>query len=197
MLINQHPNIEIRIFNPVSRSGIYALNFLGHFDKANRRMHNKSFTVDNVASVVGGRNIADEYFGAREDAKFGDLDVIGIGPITAEVSEMFDSFWNHETALPVPAFAKMPDDPEAELDRLRQHLEEQIVVAKTSKYGEAVRDKVIDFIERPDAEIEWVPYQLVYDSPDKGVRSKDGPSVSIVEPLAEALQTAQKEVLVV
>jgi putative cardiolipin synthase len=29
LLMNQHPNIEIRIFNPVSRSGIYAFNFIG------------------------------------------------------------------------------------------------------------------------------------------------------------------------
>ena len=196
--LDSHPNFEIRIFNPFRRGAAGRVwSGLTDFGRINRRMHTKTFTVDNQVTVIGGRNIADEYFGAREDAKFGDLDVIGIGPITTEVSEMFDSFWNHETALPVPAFAKMPDDPEAELDRLRQHLEEQFVVAQTSKYGEAVRDKVIDFIERPDAEIEWVPYQLVYDSPDKGVRSKDGPSVSIVEPLAEALQTAQKEVLVV
>ena len=45
LLMNQHPNIEIRIFNPISRSGIYAFNFIGQFSQANRRMHNKSFMV--------------------------------------------------------------------------------------------------------------------------------------------------------
>ena len=62
LLMTQHPNIDIRIFNPLSRRGVWVFNYLGHFDKANRRMHNKSFTVDNSISVVGGRNIADEYF---------------------------------------------------------------------------------------------------------------------------------------
>jgi len=56
-LLNQHPNIEIRIFNPLSRRGIDTLNLVWNFKQANRRMHNKSFTVDNSISVVGGRNI--------------------------------------------------------------------------------------------------------------------------------------------
>ena len=33
---------------------------------------------------------------------------------------MFDTYWNHELAAPVEAFAKMPDDPAAELERLRR-----------------------------------------------------------------------------
>lgn len=64
--LNQHPNIEIRLFNPISRRGLYYMNFLGDFNRANRRMHNKSFTVDNALSIVGGRNIADEYFQLRQ-----------------------------------------------------------------------------------------------------------------------------------
>ena len=34
------------------------------FGRLNRRMHNKSFTADNVATIIGGRNVGDEYFGA-------------------------------------------------------------------------------------------------------------------------------------
>ena len=81
LLINQHPNIEIRIFNPVSRRGLYALNYLAQFSQANRRMHNKSFTVDNSVSVVGGRNIADEYFQLKTDSIFVDFDILAVGPI--------------------------------------------------------------------------------------------------------------------
>ena len=62
VVFNHHPNIELRLFNPIGRDGVYHLNYLGHFKLANRRMHNKSFTVDNQVSIVGGRNIADEYF---------------------------------------------------------------------------------------------------------------------------------------
>jgi phosphatidylserine/phosphatidylglycerophosphate/cardiolipin synthase-like enzyme len=40
--------------------------FVTDFSRLNRRMHNKSFTVDNQATVVGGRNIGDEYFAAGQ-----------------------------------------------------------------------------------------------------------------------------------
>lgn len=56
------PDSAGRLFNPVGRTGTYMANYLGNFKLANRRMHNKSFTVDNQESVIGGRNIADEYF---------------------------------------------------------------------------------------------------------------------------------------
>ena len=196
--LDSHPNFEIRIFNPFRRGAAgRAWSGLTDFGRINRRMHTKTFTVDSQVTIVGGRNIADEYFGAREDAKFGDLDVIGIGPITNEVSQMFDSFWNHETALPIPAFAKIPDDPAAALDHLRARLEEQFVVARNSKYGEAIHETVLESIERPGADLDWVSYRLVFDSPDKGIRSKEGPKVSIVEPLVEALRSARKELIVI
>jgi putative cardiolipin synthase len=52
-------------------------------------MHNKSFTVDNQATILGGRNIGNEYFDADPDLAFADLDVMGIGPVTREVSASF------------------------------------------------------------------------------------------------------------
>src|SRR5210317_1023092 len=121
--LDSHPNFEIRIFNPFNRGAVgRTLGAATSFRRVNRRMHNKSFTVDNQITIIGGRNIADEYFGAREDAKFGDLDVMGIGPVVQDVSNMFDTYWNHEAALPVPAFVKEPEDPEAALNELRERL---------------------------------------------------------------------------
>ena len=81
MALDSHPNFEIRIFNPFANRSARGLNFATNFSRVNRRMHNKSFTVDNRVTIIGGRNIAAEYFGAREDAKFGDLDVLGVGPV--------------------------------------------------------------------------------------------------------------------
>ena len=80
----------MRLFNPVARGGFYLLNFLGDFDRANRRMHNKSFTVDNQVTIVGGRNIAEEYFELKKDTKFKDLDILGIGPVAEDVETTFD-----------------------------------------------------------------------------------------------------------
>ena len=48
---------------------------------SNRRMHNKSFTADNQATIVGGRNVGNEYFAAGEGVAFADLDVLAVGPV--------------------------------------------------------------------------------------------------------------------
>ncbi len=195
--LDSHPNFEIRIFNPFNRGAAgKAWSGLTNLGRVNRRMHTKTFTIDNQITIIGGRNIADEYFGAREDAKFGDLDVVGVGNVANDVSNMFDSFWNHETALPVQAFAKMPDDPAAQLVLLRERLLRAREQIKDTKYAEAVQAKALEFMDKDNTEFDWAPYQLVYDSPDKGIKSKAGPSVAITPKLVEALKSAEKELIV-
>jgi len=193
-----HPNFDIRIFNPFHRGAAgKAQSALTGFGRINRRMHNKSFTVDNQITVVGGRNIADEYFGAREDAKFSDLDVIGIGPVVRDVSDMFDMYWNHATALPVPAFVKSLEDPEAALDALRAGLAGSMDEIRDSKYAEAVRVKYLEYLE-PGADLfEWAPYELVVDSPDKGIKAKAEEADSIVTPLVESIRAAERELILI
>lgn len=195
--LDSHPNFEIRIFNPFYRGAAgRVVSGMTNFGRINRRMHNKSFTVDNQITVIGGRNIADEYFGAREDAKFSDLDVIGIGPVVSDVSTMFDLYWNHETALPIAAFAKMPDDPAAELLRVRADLDIARSELINTKYANAVREHVIEFVHSDNGAYYWAPYELVYDSPDKGIRKKAAESSSIVTPLVESLSSAKEQVVV-
>ena len=70
------------------------------FARVNRRMHNKSFTADNQATIVGGRNVGDEYFGADTPVAFADLDVIAVGAVVREVSAAFDAYWNSASAYP-------------------------------------------------------------------------------------------------
>jgi putative cardiolipin synthase len=195
--LDSHPNFEIRIFNPFGRSGGRAVNSVTSFSRINRRMHNKSFTVDNQITLIGGRNIADEYFGAREDAKFGDLDVVGIGPVVEDVSNMFDSYWNHETALPVPAFAKMPDDPEDYLVGLRDRLAAARQEAGQGDYAEAVRTSILSYMEDDAAEFLTAPYTLVFDSPDKGIKSRAADAESIRSGLMESLQSAEDQIIVI
>lgn len=196
--LHSHPNFEIRIFNPFKRgSAGRTLGAVTEVARINRRMHNKSFTVDNHITILGGRNIADEYFGAREDAKFGDLDVAAIGPIVQEVSDMFDSYWNHPTALPVPAFVKELDHPEAELNDLRERLEQSLEEIRDSKYAGAVESKILDYGKSDSSIYSWAPYQLVVDSPDKGIKSKAREADSITTPLVAALQSAESELTII
>jgi len=196
--LHSHPNFEIRVFNPFQRGAAgRSLGALTGFSRINRRMHNKSFTIDNQITIIGGRNIADEYFGAREDAKFGDLDVLAIGPIVQEVSDMFDTYWNHQTALPALAFVKELEDPEAALNELRDRLEQSREEIMGSKYADAVRTQVLSYVETDNSLFEWAPYQLVVDSPDKGIKKKAKEADSIITPLIESLRSAESELIVI
>ncbi len=146
--LDSHPNIQIRILNPFYRGAAgKVVSGLTAFGRINRRMHNKSFTVDHQVTIIGGRNIADEYFGAREDSKFSDLDVLGIGPIVSDVSTVFDDYWNHETALPTPAFIRGQDTSAAAVDRYRDALDEALNEATNSRYAKAVEDRIIEQLE--------------------------------------------------
>lgn len=196
--LHSHPNFEIRIFNPFHRGAAgRARSALTGFGRINRRMHNKSFTADNQITIIGGRNIADEYFGVREDAKFGDLDVMGIGPVVQDVSNMFDTYWNHETALPVPAFVQEPEDPEAALNELRERLANAMDDIRESKYAQAVRTKYLEYLQPGKRPFEWAPYELVVDSPDKGVKAKAEEAASITTPLIDSIRAAERELIIV
>jgi len=62
--LDSHPNIEVRIFNPFSRNVGRTFQFISRYGSVTRRMHNKTFTVDNQVAILGGRNIGNEYFDA-------------------------------------------------------------------------------------------------------------------------------------
>ena len=68
--LDQHDNIEVRVFNPFPRRRSRFISLLANFNILNRRMHNKSFTVDNQLTIVGGRNLADEYYQTGGEAEF-------------------------------------------------------------------------------------------------------------------------------
>ena len=102
--LDDHENIEVRVFNPFPRRRSRLISFIANFNILNRRMHNKSFTVDNQVTIVGGRNLADEYFRSGGATEFIDEDLLAIGPVVNDVSDGFDEYWNSPEAIPVNVF---------------------------------------------------------------------------------------------
>jgi putative cardiolipin synthase len=106
--LDAHKNIEVRLFNPFNTRNPSLPSKVAQFvvdgQRLNRRMHNKSFIIDNVVAIVGGRNIGDAYFDASIETNFRDLDVICIGKVVGEASQAFDNYWNSDAAYPVMAF---------------------------------------------------------------------------------------------
>ena len=105
--LDVHDNIEVRVFNPFPRRRSRLISFIANFNILNRRMHNKSFTIDNQVTIVGGRNLADEYFQSGGKAEFIDEDLLAIGAVVDEVSDGFDEYWNSQEAIPINAFNTM------------------------------------------------------------------------------------------
>ena len=100
--INSHPHVEVRIHNPFMMRGLGKwANFTFDLDRLNHRMHNKTFTVDGLVSIAGGRNIGDEYFGYNEQINFDDADLLMVGPVVQQVTESFIDYWNSPWAVPV------------------------------------------------------------------------------------------------
>lgn len=195
--LDAHPNFEVRIYNPFSRRSARALDGLTSFARVNRRMHNKSFTVDNQMTVIGGRNISDHYFSAGLDVNFGDLDVVGIGPVVADVSIMFDEYWNNRAAIPVTALTDAPEQPDEALSQLHERLIRSRAEAHETRYADALRGSILDTMRKDLSVFTWAPYQLVYDSPEKTQKQKADEAASIRTPLMYAFDNAKKEAVVI
>ncbi len=106
MLLNQHPNIEVKVFNPVANRNkfLYYPQFLMDFNRLNSRMHNKLFIVDNVAYITGGRNVGSNYFYPETASNFSDTDVLFLGDMTRHATASFDEYWNHHLSIPASVF---------------------------------------------------------------------------------------------
>jgi len=193
LLINQHPYIEIRIFNPVSRSGIYILNFLGQFSQANRRMHNKSFTVDNAVCVVGGRNIADEYFELKTDVEFVDFDILAVGPVAREISDSFDEYWNHSRAVPIDQFIK--DRKKQDLETVRADIAEEFDGIYETVYKQALTSRLLNHLIEGRTPLFFAHARVLADSPDKLIHKIDETHMRVATELLGVIQSAETEII--
>jgi len=109
--LHEHPNIQLRIFNPWrNRKAGRGVEFVARFSQLNSRMHNKLLIADNHATILGGRNIGDSYFGLSHKFNFHDLDVLGIGPVARQAAGMFDDIWNGGWVISASALPQKVDD---------------------------------------------------------------------------------------
>lgn len=167
--LDSHPNIEVRLFNPMTIRSIRWVNYFVDFSRINRRMHNKSFTADNQATIIGGRNIGDEYFGATDGMLFADLDVVAVGPVVQDVSTDFDRYWNSQSAYPVSMLLPAADP--GQLDNLVE-IKAARITASPAAQGFVTAIKKTDLIHKlisGDIELEWAPTCMLSDDPRKGL----------------------------
>jgi putative cardiolipin synthase len=193
LLINQHPNVEVRLFNPISRRGMHWLNFIGNFRQANRRMHNKSFTVDNAVSIVGGRNIADEYFQLKKTSVFADFDVLAFGPIASDILTSFDAYWNHKLAIPIEQLSSEVDAGVLEVERALVDAEVGATYAEV--YEEALQSQLLQELITGQQSFFEANARVLADDPEKLENKVSVEHKKLVGELVTVLSNAEREVI--
>lgn len=167
------PHFEARVFNPVTTGGRSTLArvsaMMGDYDHLERRMHNKSLIADDTFAILGGRNLADEYFGVNTDVNFRDLDVLIAGALPDRVSRSFDHYWNSPEAYPVAALADRPPE-QAVIDRWKNDPQSTY---KTTEPKEKNALPIPDaatanaLLSKATQNLIWAHAWLAVDNPDK------------------------------
>jgi putative cardiolipin synthase len=155
-------------------------------------MHNKAMVIDNRVAIVGGRNLADEYFGLDPTANFRDLELLMGGPAVQQVSAAFDDYWNDDWSFPIGMVAHTKASPEqlAEARRIAEsaahiHDEEtfdELVAAWTNVTAGADTGEAILFADEP---------------PEDNPRNRDEAPVQVANELIELFDNADSEIVVV
>jgi len=194
-LLDQHPNIEIRLYNPVSRWGLYYLNYAWDFKRANRRMHSKSITADNAFTIIGGRNIADEYFQLRDDSEFLDYDMLALGPVAADVSDQFDDFWNSSRTIPMKALHN--NFTEEDLRKERAEIDEELVIGPNSTYRRAMDSEHMLKLVDGTGTVYPAPAALLHDGAAKLENPVDISHMTLISELGNFILESDKSVFVI
>jgi cardiolipin synthase C len=196
LALSSHPNVKIRLFNPVASRHFKSLATLLEFSRVDRRMHDKAMIADNEAAILGGRNIGDEYFGASTVVAMGDLDVLMHGPIVRKVSSAFDEFWNAESSYPIEQLMGHPADPSALAD-YRAKLDEYIKAEHDSPYVVEARQRVDDILKAGNVDFAWGQATLLYDDPAKVERDPNDPQGHLMTRFAALNLQPEHEMLII
>ena len=199
LAFDSHPNIELRIFNPWTQRGNKVARGLEFLFKSrlNHRMHNKLFIADGIVAILGGRNLADEYFSLNPEYDFRDLDVAVAGPVLRDANRLFDEFWNGPDAIPIAGLKAKPT-PDSTLVAARTQLNEHRERMKTSAYAEAVRST--EFVQQLKTKsMAWLfaPGRIVGDSAEKTTRADDPQwNRSLADETKDVFFSAKTEMLI-
>ena len=209
LALAKHPNIDIRIYNPVHSVGTpfhkRMLNVAADFRGANQRMHDKTFIVDGAMAITGGRNMADEYFDFDHEYNFRDRDALVLGAVVARMRESFERFWSSPIAAPVEELydglgimQKSVTVQNAEVQKIYAEL--HAYAARRDNFAPEVRsaiETVPTAFARLAGEVSWGRVEFISDTPGKnaGRVGLGGGGLSTAA-LAALLESATRDVLI-
>jgi putative cardiolipin synthase len=197
LMIDAHPAIEVRLFNPLAQRSLRGLGMLADLGRTTRRMHNKSFIADNQAAIIGGRNVGDEYFAAREDVQMLDFDVVAIGPVVAQASAAFDLYWNSPQAYPIGALVGSRPSGE-DMAAARSRLEAFVDSQRDGAYAQALRNSTLAArLRAGKSEYFWGVARMAYDEPAKAAADAQRRDTDLLPTLQAQVAAPATELLLV
>lgn len=196
-MLNQHPNIQVRLFNPFTHRQWRSLEMLTSFDRTNRRMHNKSMVVDATLAVTGGRNIGDEYFAANQQVSFGDFDVMLLGPAVTETASQFDRYWNSDYAIGVEHLISQKEAiSTSQVTREFAGIIKQDQL-KQQAYIDSLRDTpLVRHLSEETLPLYWGEIHVAADAPEKAAVQSDTPTL-MVDALSHYFEDTKHDLLLV
>lgn len=200
-----YPNVEVRLFNPFccarqsGQAGRFAAS-IGDLKRVNHRMHNKLFMADGAMAVIGGRNVANEYYLRGMSENFIDLDAFVIGHVVPAIGALFDRYWNSLAVYPLESVAR------SQLGKadLMAFFERETGPARTPAPEPLVSNDVLGYAPIADdldagrLGLNWGTAYVFADHPDKPFDGEVGGELletSVTYNVLEAVGMAQKEVV--
>ncbi|WP_394373532.1 phospholipase D family protein [Acinetobacter parvus] len=193
LALAQHPNIEVKLFNPYRFRKYRALDMILDLKRINRRMHNKSFIADHQVALIGGRNMTNQYYNVSDNYQFSDVDVMLLGTAVKDISHSFDEYWNHEYAYKVQEVVKQSAH-HLSYESLKRQLDEHYKRVTVQNYLDLTSNsQAIDSLMSRDIQLDWVKAEVVKDSPDK-IKSKAKKKEHLNFQLIQHLEQPEKNV---
>jgi putative cardiolipin synthase len=198
--LDGHPNLEIRIYNPNTSTGVGSArkywNLVTGFRAVNQRMHNKALIVDGLFAITGGRNLADEYYDFNHEFDFRDRDLLVAGPVAGQMQSAFDTYWASPLARPVSEL--LPKLTDARRESVRDSI--RAYAADTANFAPDVREALRNLPSRFGSLIEemaWCPARFIVDSPGKNDGKQGlGGGGETTRFLADLLKSAKRRITI-
>lgn len=209
LALARHPNIDIRIYNPKNSVGVplqtRALNVVGDFRGVNQRMHDKTFMVDGIVAITGGRNMADEYFDYDHAYNFRDRDALVLGDAVTTMQHSFEKFWRSPLCEQVETlydgWGLMQKNVQiSEQDIAREYLELHQYAQSPANFAPQVREVINNMhatFPRLAGQIVWGKVEFISDMPGKNDnRFSLGGKGRTTNLLAQMVASAQTHIVI-
>ncbi|MCP8466930.1 phospholipase D family protein [Pseudomonas sp. ZM23] len=199
-----HPNIQVRLFNPLhlGRSTGLTRNMgrLFNLSEQHRRMHNKLWLADNSVAIVGGRNLGDEYFDAKAEMNFSDLDLLSVGPVAQSLGQSFDEYWNSAISRPIEDYlwGQQGEDDLASVRRSLDRYMDRERVRRSGYIARLNRNSDRPHLDNWFDDLVWAPGRAIWDAPLKVLdQGNPKPEQMLSTQLAPLFDNVSQELILV